>query len=96
MLENWGVDVNEIKEIEILQFCVGEIKVESRLRCQKVLFANKYKDMFFVLSDTGHMYYYKEENVVYQRRYSWVIYAQCGVPGVEEDEVTIFLVITLI
>ncbi len=26
----------------------------------------------------------------------WVIYAQCDVPGVEEDEVTIFLAITLI
>ncbi len=58
----------------------------------KVLFVNKYKDMHFVLPDTGHMYYIREEDVVYRRIYSWVI----NVPGVEEDEVTIFLAVTLI
>ncbi len=34
--------------------------------------------------------------MVYRRRYGWVIYAQCNVPRVEEDEVTIFLAVTLI
>ncbi len=34
--------------------------------------------------------------MVYKRMYVWVICAQCGVPGVEEDEVTIFLAVTLI
>ncbi len=48
------------------------------------------------LPDTGHMYYIREEDVVYRRRYGWVIYAQCNVPGVQEDEVTIFLAVTLI
>ncbi len=52
--------------------------------------------MRFVLPDTGHMYYIQEEHVVYRKRYGWVIYAQCNVPGVEEDEVTIFLAVTLI
>ncbi len=55
----------------------------------KVLFANKYKDMRFVLPHTGHMYYIREEDVVYRRRCG-------GVPGVEEDEVTIFCAVTLI
>ncbi len=36
-----------------------------------------------------------EEDIVFQRHYGWVIYAQCDVPGVEEDEVTIFLAMTL-
>ncbi len=61
-----------------------------------VLFSNKYKDLRFVLPDTGHMYYICEEDIVFWRHYGWVIYAQCYVPGVEEDEVTIFLVVTLI
>ncbi len=34
--------------------------------------------------------------MVYRRRYGWVVYAQCNVPGVEEDEVTIFLAVTLV
>ncbi len=42
------------------------------------------------------MYYIREEDIVFRRRYRWVIYAQCDVPGVEEDEVTIFLAMTLI
>ncbi len=29
--------------------------------------------------------------MVYRSRYGWVIYAQCDVPGVEEDKVPIFL-----
>ncbi len=62
----------------------------------KVLIANKYEDMRFVLPDIGHMYYIWEEDVVYRRRYGWVMYAQCNVPGVEEDEVTLFLAVTLI
>ena len=101
-LENWGVDVNELKDIAISRNFVGwtedrekeKWKVDGAVN--KVLFANKYKDMHFVLPDTGHMYYIWEEDVVYRRRYGWVIYAQCNVPGVEEDEVTIFLAVTLI
>ncbi len=31
--------------------------------------------------------------MVYKRMYCWVIYAQCNVPGVEEDEVTVFLAV---
>ncbi len=62
----------------------------------QVLFSNKYKDLRFVLPDTGHMYYISEEDIVFQRCYGWVIYAQCDMPGVEEDEVTICLVVTLI
>ncbi len=42
------------------------------------------------------MYYILEEDIVFQRRYGWAIYAQCDMPGVEEDEVTIFLAVTLI
>ncbi len=62
----------------------------------RVLFCNKFKDLCFVLPDTGHMYYIHEEDIVFPRHYRWVIYAQCDVPGVEEDEVTIFLAVTLI
>ncbi len=42
------------------------------------------------------MYYIRDEDIVFRRHYGWVIYAQCDVPGVEEDEVTIFLAVTLI
>ncbi len=42
------------------------------------------------------MYYICEEDIVFQRCYGWVIYVQCDVPGVEENEMTIFLVVTLI
>ncbi len=59
-------------------------------------FFNKYKDLCFVLPDTGHMYYIHEEDIVFRRRYQWVIYAKCDVTGVEEDEVTNFLAMTLI
>ncbi len=62
----------------------------------KVLFSNKYKGLHFNLSDTGHMYYIHQEDIVFQRCYGWNVYAQCDVPGVEEDEVTIFLAMTLI
>ncbi len=48
------------------------------------------------MPDTGHMYYIQKDNAVYRIRYSWIIYVQCDVPGVEEDEVTIFLAVTLI
>ncbi len=34
--------------------------------------------------------------MVHRRRYDWVIYVQCNVPGVEEDEVTILLAVALI
>ena len=101
-LENWGVDVNELKEIPISRNFLGwtedweKEKWKEDGAVNKALFANKYKDMRFVLPDTGHMYYIREEDVVYRRRYGWVIYAQCDVPGVEEDEVTIFLAVTLI
>ncbi len=70
-LENWGVDINKLKEIAISRNFVGWIedwekekwKVDGPVN--KVLFANKYKDMHFVLPDTGHMYYIQEEDVVY-------------------------------
>ncbi len=98
-LENWDVDVNELKEITISRNFVGwtedweKEKWKVDVAVNKVLFANKYKDMHFILPDTGHMYYIREEDVVYRRRYGWVIYAQCNVPGVEEDEVTVFLAV---
>ncbi len=63
---------------------------------KRVLFSNKYKDLCFVSPDTGHMYNVLEEDIVFMRCYGWVIYAQCDVLGNEEDEVTIFLAITLI
>ncbi len=42
------------------------------------------------------MYHIREEDIVFRRCYGWVIYAQCDVPGVEKDEVMIFLTVTLI
>ncbi len=42
------------------------------------------------------MYYICDEDIVFGRRYRWVIYLQCDVPGVEEDKVTVFLTVTLI
>ncbi len=51
--------------------------------------------MRFVFPDTGHMYYIWEEDLVRRRRYGLVIYAQCNVLGVEQDEVAIFLAVIL-
>lgn len=61
-----------------------------------VLFSNKYKELCFVLPDTGHVYYFCEEDIVFRQHYGWVIYAQCDVQGVAEDKVTDFLAVTLI
>ncbi len=88
-IEHWGVDINELKEIAISRSFVGwtedwekeKRKVDGAVN--KVLLANKYKDICFVLPDTGLMYYIQEEDVVNRRRYGWVMYAQCNVPGVE-------------
>ncbi len=66
-------------------------KLKTDGAVSKVLFSNKYKDLGFTLPDTGHMYYICKEGLVFQRRYGWVIYAQCDLPGVEDDAVTIFL-----
>ncbi len=60
-LENCDVDVNELKEIPISRNFVGwtedwekeKWKVDGAVN--KVLFANIYKDMRFVLPDTRHM-----------------------------------------
>ncbi len=41
------------------------------------------------------MYYFQEKDIVF-RKCRWVIHAQCNGTGVEEDIVTVFLVITLI
>ncbi len=62
----------------------------------KVLFSNKYEYLHFVWPDTYHVYYICEEDIVFLRHYGWTIYAQCDVPGVKVDEVTIFLAVTLI
>ncbi len=70
-----------------------EWKVDGAVN--KVLFANKYKEIHFVLPDTSHMYYIQVEDVLYRRRNGWVKYAQCDVPIVEEDDVIIFLAVTL-
>ncbi len=37
----------------------------------KVFFSNKYEDLCFVLPDTGHMYYIREEHILFRKRY-WV------------------------
>lgn len=97
-LENWGVDVDALKEPDVSQTVVQWTKDWERKKwkwktdgaVKKVLFSNKYKDLCFVLPNTGHRYYICEEDIVYRRCLVWVIYAQCDVPGVEEDEVTIF------
>ncbi len=45
----------------------------------KVLFANKYEDMHFILPDTGHMMcYIQEENVVYRRMYGCTCSVWCS------------------
>ncbi len=101
-LEDWGVDVNALKEPAITRTFVGWTKDWEKEKWKtdgavnRVLFSNKYKDLRFILPDTGHMYYIRDEDIVFQRHYGWVIYAQCDVPGVKEDEVTIFLAMTLI
>ncbi len=74
-LENWGVDVNELKEIAISRNFVGWTnnweKEKRRVdgSVNKVLFANMYEDMHFILPDIGHLYYTWEEDVVYRGRY---------------------------
>ncbi len=62
----------------------------------RVLFSNKYNHLCFILPDTDHMYFIHEEDIVFRRHYGWVIFAQCNMTGFEEDEVTIFLAVTLI
>ncbi len=47
--------------------------------------------MWFVSPNTGYTYNIIEEDMVYRRRYVGIIYAQCDVPGVEKDDITIFL-----
>ncbi len=65
-------------------------KWKTDVAMNKVFFSNKYKDLSFDLPDSGHIYYIHEEDIVFRRHYGWVIYAQYNVPGIEEDEVTIF------
>ncbi len=68
-LENWGVDVNELKEIETSRYFVGltedweRVKMKVHRAVNKPLFANKYKYMCSILPDTGHMYYIRAEDV---------------------------------
>ncbi len=85
-LENRGVDVNKLKEITILRNFVGWTEDWEKEKCKvdgtNVLFANKHKNMCFVLPDTGHMYFIQEAHVVYSRRYDWVIYVECDLPRV--------------
>ncbi len=94
-LEKWGVDVNAFKEPGISHNFVGwteeweKVKLKTDSAVNKVFFSIKYKDLHFVLPDTGLMYYICEEDIVFRRRSGWVVYAQCDVSGVEEDEVTI-------
>lgn len=38
----------------------------------------------------------QEEDIIFRESFGWVIYAQCDVPCVEEDEVTAHLTVTLI
>ncbi len=101
-LEDWGVDVDALKEPAISRTFMGWTKDWEKDMWKTdgavnwVLFSNKYKDLHFVLPDTGHMYYISEKDIVFQRHYWCVIYVQCDVPGVEEDEVTIFLAVALI
>ncbi len=52
--------------------------------------------MLFILLDTSYIYYIPGYDVVYLRRNSWVTCAQYDVNGVEDDDVTIFLKVTLI
>ncbi len=91
-----------MKEPAIVHVFVGWIEDWEKEKCQKdgavnkVLFTNKNKNLHFVLPDTGHMYFTCEEEIVFRRHYGWIIYKQCDVPGVEEDEVTVFLAVTLI
>ncbi len=40
----------------------------------KVLFPNKYEDLYFILPDTGHMYCIREEDIVFGRRYGLVVH----------------------
>ncbi len=65
---------------------LGEGKVYA---VNKFLFSNKYKGLSFVLPDTSHMHCIHKEDIVLRRHYRWVIYAQCDIPGVEEDELTL-------
>ncbi len=72
--------MNALKEPFIQQFFVGwtedweKDKWKTDGAVNKVLFANKYKDLRFVLPDAGHMYYMCEEDIVFQRCYGLVIY----------------------
>ncbi len=60
--ENRGINDKELKELDISHDFVvwNEGKIEEKWKvngADKVLFANKYKDMCFSLEDTGHVYY---------------------------------------
>ncbi len=88
--------MNVLKEPAILHTFDGwtedweNDKWESDVAVNKILFSNKYKDLHFVWTDTGHLCYIQSEDIVFRSSYGWIFYAQCDVPGVEKDEVTIF------
>ncbi len=67
------------------------MKWKSDVTINTVLFAIKHKDLRIHLHDIVHMCYIREEDTIFWRQYGWVIYLQCDISNVTEDELTIFL-----
>ena len=63
--------MNALKEPAISRTFVGWTKDWEKDKWKtdgavnRVLFSNKYKDLCFVLPDTGHMYYIHEEDIMF-------------------------------
>ncbi len=62
-LDKWGVDADELKDPSLSCTSVGWTEDWEKDKWKTygtMLFSNKYKDLHFVLPDTGHMHYIQE------------------------------------
>ncbi len=66
-----------------MDWILGET-VAERLFCEKDLFSDNFTDP---------MYYKCKNDVVFRKCFEWVIYAQCDMSDVEENEATVFLMV---
>ncbi len=108
-LEEWGVDVDILRETSITRNFTGWTEDWEKEKHKKndavvrALFVNKYKDLIYRLpaqseNDIDRIYVIREEDIVWCRGKDggWTIFGQCEDPSVEEDKITPFLAVTLI
>ncbi len=74
-LENWGVDVNALKEPDS-HFFVGWNESEQEKWSQdraanKALSSNKCRDLLFILHDNDHVQCFQGEGVLFRKVFGW-------------------------